>query len=113
MHALVSTSPPPRREGNGRTLSAPAASYVRPASRLSRRHCPNGLAGFSHQTAVRKSPQVGLVLAENGHGRSKNSAGQIMVEPPYSVMPTKPVEWMGSSLRDLRALPGEVRETMG
>ncbi|MGQ0532846.1 MAG: type II toxin-antitoxin system RelE/ParE family toxin [Caulobacteraceae bacterium] len=39
-----------------------------------------------------------------------------MVEPPYCLVPAtplKPLEWIGSSLKDLRAFPEEVRETMG
>jgi phage-related protein len=39
-----------------------------------------------------------------------------MVKPPYCSVPakpTKPVEWIGSSLKDLRTFPEEVRETIG
>ncbi len=39
-----------------------------------------------------------------------------MVKPPYSIIPTKPlrhVEWVGSSLKDLRTFPDEVRDVMG
>ena len=39
-----------------------------------------------------------------------------MAEPPYcrvSAKPLKPVEWIGSSLKDLRAFPEVVRETVG
>jgi phage-related protein len=39
-----------------------------------------------------------------------------MVKPPYCdvpARPTKPVEWIGSSLKDLRAFPEEARETIG
>lgn len=39
-----------------------------------------------------------------------------MVKQPYCVVPTfplKPLEWIGSSLKDLRAFPEEVREAMG
>ena len=39
-----------------------------------------------------------------------------MAEPPYCAVPAKPpkpVEWIGSSLKDLRALPEVVRETLG
>lgn len=39
-----------------------------------------------------------------------------MAEPPYGPVPAKPpkpVEWIGSSLKDLRAFPDEVREVVG
>ena len=39
-----------------------------------------------------------------------------MVKPPYSKMrtkPLKPVEWISSSLKDLRAFPDDVRDVMG
>lgn len=39
-----------------------------------------------------------------------------MVELPYCRVPAKPpkpVEWIGSSLKDLRAFPEDVRETIG
>ncbi len=39
-----------------------------------------------------------------------------MAEPPYWRVPAKlpkPLEWIGSTLKDLRAFPEEVRETIG
>lgn len=39
-----------------------------------------------------------------------------MVKPPYHGMsskPLRPVEWIGSSLKDLRAFPDDVRDAVG